>query len=171
MPGTRRNAGPGAQMTRRLPSHRIGLISDTHGLLRSEALEAMRGCDCIIHAGDIGDPAILEALRQIAPLHAIRGNIDRDPWAMRLPERLDLEIAGIRVHVLHDAKQLRLEQAAGDVRVVVCGHSHQPVIHEHAGVLRINPGSAGPRRFRLPIGVGYLHMDRGRVQGELRTLG
>lgn len=153
------------------PSLRIGLISDTHGLLRPEALEALRGCDRIIHAGDIGDCRILETLRQWAPVHAIRGNIDRAGWAATLPERLDLAIGGVRIHVLHDVKQLAGHEGEADAQVVVSGHSHKPGIQEGSGVLLINPGSAGPRRFRLPIGIGYLHIDGGRARGELRTLG
>ncbi|UYB52738.1 metallophosphatase family protein [Xanthomonas sp. AM6] len=147
---------------------RIGLISDTHGLLRPKALAAMQGCDAIVHAGDVGKPEILDALRAIAPLHAIRGNIDTAPWAQPLPEIMDIEIAGVRLHVLHDPKTLAREPASVDV--VVSGHSHKPLLRTRGGVLYVNPGSAGPRRFSLPISVGYLHLDAEGVRGELFDL-
>ena len=147
---------------------RIGLISDTHGLLRPQALAAMQGCDAIVHAGDVGKPEILDALRAIAPLHAIRGNIDTAPWAQPLPEIMDIEIAGVRLHVLHDLKALAREPASVDV--VVSGHSHKPLLQTRGGVLYVNPGSAGPRRFSLPISVGYLHLDAEGVRGELFDL-
>ena len=149
---------------------RIGLISDTHGLLRPEALEAMRGCDRIIHAGDIGGERILETLRRLAPVDAIRGNIDRAEWAAALPERLDLTVGGVRIHVLHDLKQLGGREDQVGAQVVVSGHSHEPGIHQHAGVLLVNPGSAGPRRFRLPVSIGYLHIEGSQARGELRIL-
>lgn len=147
---------------------RIGLISDTHGLLRPQALAAMRDCIAIVHAGDIGTPEILDALRALAPLHAIRGNIDTAPWAQTLPDTLDVEIAGIRLHLLHDLKTLTRDLA--DVDVVVSGHSHKPMQQTRDGVLYLNPGSAGPRRFSLPIGVGYLSLDAGGMRGELHAL-
>ncbi|WP_369978593.1 metallophosphoesterase family protein [Xanthomonas bundabergensis] len=147
---------------------RIGLISDTHGLLRPQALAAMRDCVAIVHAGDIGKPEILDALRALAPLHAIRGNIDTAPWAQALPDTLDVEIAGIRLHVLHDLKTLARNATSADV--VISGHSHKPALQSRDGVLYINPGSAGPRRFSLPIGVGYLYLDAGGVRGALCAL-
>lgn len=150
-------------------SLRIGLIADTHGLLRPQALAAMQDCAAIVHAGDVGKAEILDALRAIAPLHAIRGNIDTAPWAQMLPETLDIAIAGVRLHVRHDLKTLA--HVPTGVHVVVSGHSHMPALQLRDGVLYINPGSAGPRRFRLPIGVGYLHLDAGGVRGELRDLG
>jgi putative phosphoesterase len=153
----------------RTRSLRIGLISDTHGLLRPQALAAMQGCAAIVHAGDVGKAEILDALRAIAPLHAICGNIDTAPWAQALPETLDVEIAGARLHVRHDLKTLA--HAPADVDVVVSGHSHMPALQSRDGVLYINPGSAGPRRFRLPIGVGYLHLESGGIRGELLDLG
>jgi putative phosphoesterase len=143
---------------------RIGLISDTHGLLRPQAAEFLRGCDHVIHAGDIGKPQVLEGLRPIAPLSAIRGNIDTGAWAETLPDTLDLELAGLRIHVLHDLGQLDRDPAAAGIRVVVSGHSHKPRLDEHDGVLYINPGSAGPRRFSLPVSVGEL-----LVAGDLLT--
>lgn len=150
----------------------IGLIADTHGLLRPEALEALRGCDRLIHAGDIGKPAILEALAALAPLDVIRGNNDEGlAWAADLPDVLDLDLGGVRIHLLHDRKQLAIDPVAAGMQVVIAGHSHKPLIEERGGVLYVNPGSAGPRRFSLPISVGYLHITDGRVRAELRTLG
>jgi len=154
---------------RPVPPLRLGVIADTHGLLRPEALDAMRGCAAIVHAGDIGTPAVLDALQELAPLHAIRGNIDTAPWAQALPETLDLDIAGVRLHVRHDLKTLA--RVADGVDVVISGHSHMPSLQTREGVLHLNPGSAGPRRFRLPISVGYLYLDAGGVRGELHRLG
>jgi putative phosphoesterase len=146
------------------------LISDTHGLLRPEALQALSGVQRIIHAGDIGDPGILEELRAIAPLAAIRGNNDRGQWATRLPATLTLTIGGLVIHVLHDIKGLDLDPAAEGVDVVVSGHSHQPAITRREGVLLVNPGSAGPRRFSLPVCIGYLRIRSGLVRGRLRHI-
>lgn len=136
----------------------VGLISDTHGLVRPEALAALRGVDRIVHAGDIGSLAVLTALEAIAPVTAIRGNIDRDPWAGDLPETAWVELAGHTLYVLHDVKALDLDPAAAGVDVVIAGHSHQPRIAKNNGVLYVNPGSAGPRRFRLPICVARLRL-------------
>jgi uncharacterized protein len=147
---------------------RIGLIADTHGLLRPQALAAMRDCVAIVHAGDIGSPQILDALRALAPLHAIRGNVDTGPWAQALPDTLNMEIAGIRLHVLHDLKTLARDGVGMDV--VVSGHSHKPSLHTQGEVMYINPGSAGPRRFHLPISVGYVYLDAGAVRGQLCAL-
>lgn len=135
---------------------RIGLISDTHGLLRPQATAFLHGCDHIIHAGDIGKPQVLDELQAIAPLSAIRGNIDTGTWAEALPDTLDVELAGLRIHVLHDLKQLDRDPAADGIRVVVSGHSHKPLTGERDGVLYINPGSAGPRRFSLPVSAAEL---------------
>lgn len=140
---------------------RIGLISDTHGLLRPQAAEFLRGCDHVIHAGDIGKPQVLEGLRPIAPLSAIRGNVDTGAWAEDLPDTLDLEFAGLRIHVLHDLGQLDRDPVAAGFRVVVSGHSHKPGIDERDGVLYVNPGSAGPRRFSLPVSLGELQAGGG----------
>jgi hypothetical protein len=148
---------------------RIGVIADTHGLLREEAAAALAGCDRILHAGDVGAPAVLDALRAIAPVHAIAGNVDRGAWADALPQRLVLALGGVRIRMLHDRKALAPGEAA-DVDVVVSGHSHQPRLETVDGVLYLNPGSAGPRRFRLPVSVGYLHIAHGTVRGELREL-
>jgi uncharacterized protein len=143
---------------------RIGLISDTHGLLRPEALAFLQGCDHIVHAGDIGTPQVLAALEDIAPLSAIRGNVDTGEWAAALPDTRELILAGIRLLVLHDLKTLDTDPAINGIRVVVSGHSHKPLTEERDGVLYINPGSAGRRRFRLPITAGELV-----VSGDLLT--
>lgn len=149
---------------------RIGLIADTHGLLRPEALAALRGCTQIIHAGDVGKPAVLDGLRAIAPLAAIRGNVDHGDWALALPERLDLRIAALTLHVLHDLKQLDRDPVAAGIGVVIAGHSHQPKVERRDGVLYVNPGSAGPRRFSLPISLAVLELDGGQAQVELINL-
>ncbi|MDH0185041.1 metallophosphatase family protein [Stutzerimonas stutzeri] len=149
---------------------RIGLISDTHGLLRPEAVAALQGCAQIIHAGDIGKPQVLDGLRAIAPLEAIRGNIDTADWAQVLPERLDLRIGGLTLHVLHDLKQLDIDPLAAGVDVVIAGHSHKPKVERRDGVLYVNPGSAGPRRFSLPISLTLLELNDGQAQVELISL-
>lgn len=149
---------------------RIGLISDTHGLLRPEARQALAGVAQIIHAGDIGTPEVLEALRAIAPVHAVRGNNDRGPWARRVPLRLDLRIGRVRVHVLHDLDELDLDPAADRVDVVIAGHSHKPAIVRRDGLLLVNPGSAGPRRFKLPVTIAYLTVEAGSAQAQIRDL-
>lgn len=145
---------------------RIGLISDTHGLLRAEALAFLRGSDAIIHGGDIGPPGILDALRELAPLIVVRGNNDTAPWAQALPETCTVEFDGRRIHVLHDLKQLAMHPAAEDVAVVVTGHSHKPLVRRIGGVVYINPGSAGPRRFSLPIAVGELALHADRIDAR-----
>ncbi|WAE52371.1 metallophosphoesterase family protein [Stutzerimonas frequens] len=149
---------------------RIGLISDTHGLLRPEAVAALQGCAQIIHAGDIGKPQVLDGLRAIAPLEAIRGNIDTADWAQVLPERLDLRIEGLTLHVLHDLKQLDIDPLAAGIDVVIAGHSHKPKVERRDGVLYVNPGSAGPRRFSLPISLALLELNDGQAQVELISL-
>jgi len=137
----------------------IGLISDTHGLLRPQALRALEGSDLIIHAGDVGDPEILEALKTLAPVFAVRGNVDTEPWALALPETEVIETDSVTIYVLHDVHALDLDPVAAGFHVVVSGHSHKPARTEHGGVLFLNPGSAGPRRFDLPVTVALLHMD------------
>ena len=139
---------------------RIGLISDTHGLLRKEAVEALRGSELIIHAGDVGKPEILDALREIAPVVAIRGNVDTEPWAQALPETAVAEAGAAMIYVLHDVNALDLNPEASGFHIVVSGHSHKPGKAERDGVLYINPGSAGPRRFQLPITVAHLRLGR-----------
>lgn len=142
---------------------RIGLISDTHGRLRAEALAFLRGSDHIVHAGDIVGPHILRELAAIAPVTAVRGNNDRGAWAQALPETACLQVGGVLLYVLHDLGELAIDPVAAGVRVVVSGHSHKPLIAERAGVLHINPGSAGPRRFKLPIALGELIVQGGSV--------
>lgn len=137
---------------------RIGLVSDTHGLMRPEALRFLEGSDAIVHAGDIGKPQVLDALRSIAPLHAIRGN--NDGWAADLPDVLTVEIAGVRLFVIHDFKTIGRWPVPPATQVVVCGHSHHPLVTQDAGgFLLVNPGSAGPRRFKLPVTAAELVVD------------
>ena len=149
---------------------RIGLIADTHNLLRPEALAALQGVDHLIHAGDIGGPHILADLERIAPLSVVRGNNDQDSWAGAIPERLTLRFGAIALHVLHDLKQLDIDPAAQGIDVVIAGHSHKPLHEKRNGVLYLNPGSAGPRRFKLLIGVGLLHIEGRQVRAKLITL-
>jgi putative phosphoesterase len=137
---------------------RIGLISDTHGLLRKEALEALRGAELILHAGDVGKAEILETLRKLAPVVAVRGNVDTQEWARSLPATAVAEAGAIRIYVLHDVKQLDLDPVAAGFQIVVSGHSHQPGKNERNGVWYINPGSAGPRRFQLPVTIAFLNV-------------
>src|SRR6266436_2114521 len=139
---------------------KIGLISDTHGLLRKEAVEALRGSELIIHAGDVGKLEILEELRKIAPVIAVRGNVDAEPWAQALPETAVAEAGAAMIYVLHDVNALDLNPATSGFHIVVSGHSHKPGKSERDGVLYINPGSAGPRRFRLPVTVARLRLRR-----------
>jgi putative phosphoesterase len=148
----------------------VGLISDTHGLLRPEALAALAGSRHIIHAGDIGDPAVLEELRRIAPVTAVRGNNDTAAWARKLKETETLELGGRRIYVLHDLSLLEIDPAAEGFDVVVAGHSHRPREERRDGVLYVNPGSAGPRRFSLPIAVAKLTISRRQIGFELRLL-
>ncbi|HET8881485.1 MAG TPA: metallophosphoesterase family protein [Solimonas sp.] len=148
----------------------IGLISDTHGLLRREALTALRGSELIVHAGDIGAPDVLDALRELAPLVAIRGNNDTGAWARKLPDTLTFDADGRRVHLLHDLKTLAVEPRGDGIAVVVSGHSHKPKIERRDGVLYVNPGSAGPRRFSLPVTVATLRVDGPRFDAEIIAL-
>jgi putative phosphoesterase len=145
----------------------IGIISDTHGLLRPEALAALRDSDYIIHAGDIGDPAILKKLEGIAPVTAIRGNVDREAWAKKLPATNVLEVGGISIYVLHNLRDIDLKLEAAGFSIVISGHSHVPRQETKNGVLYFNPGSAGPRRFRLPVTVGRLTVKDGKVSGGI----
>jgi uncharacterized protein len=139
---------------------RIGLISDTHGLLRPQALEALRGSELILHAGDVGKPEILTTLRELAPVVAVRGNVDTSEWARTLPETAVAEAGKILLYVLHDVNALDLNPAAAGFHIVVSGHSHQPEKFERDGVLYINPGSAGPRRFQLPVSIARLDLRK-----------
>jgi putative phosphoesterase len=138
----------------------IGLISDTHGLLRPQALRALEGSDLIIHAGDVGDPEILETLKTLAPVFAVRGNVDTEPWALGLPETEVIETDRATIYALHDAHALDLDPVAAGFHIIVSGHSHKPTRTEHRGVLFLNPGSAGPRRFQLPVTVARLDLSQ-----------
>jgi uncharacterized protein len=151
-----------------LKSGRIGLISDTHGLVRPEALAALKGSDLIIHAGDIGKLEVVESLKTIAPVIAIRGNNDRDSWAKKIPDLLDLRINGTRIYVIHNANDLKGDFSG--FQAVVSGHSHKPGLVTKDGVLFINPGSAGPRRFKLPIAVGCIQLKATKVHVRIITL-
>jgi putative phosphoesterase len=145
----------------------VGLISDTHGSLRPEAVAALAGVELILHAGDVGAPEVLDGLGRIAPVRAVRGNNDRAPWAARLPLTDVIEVGGASIYLLHDLHQLDLDPAAAGMAAVVTGHSHVPLIKSDGSVVYVNPGSAGPRRFRLPITVGKLHVEGGRVEAEI----
>ena len=148
----------------------VGVISDTHGLLRPQAFEALRGSEHIIHAGDIGAPEIISELRKIAPVTAIRGNVDVQTWAREFPETEVVELAGISVYVIHDVHALDLDPKAGGFNVIISGHSHKPSQEYRNGVLYLNPGSAGPRRFNLPISVAKLWIEKGGVRAEIVIL-
>ena len=151
--------------------HLVGVISDTHGLLRPEAIAKLAGVDHLVHAGDIGSPEILDQLREIAPVTAVRGNNDRGAWAKAIPEAQLLDIDGRRLYVLHDISTLDLDPAAAGIAVVITGHSHKPAAAERNGVLFLNPGSAGPRRFKLPISVATLRVCAKSVRAEIHWLG
>lgn len=148
----------------------IGVISDTHGLVRPQALEALRGCDLILHAGDIGSQDVLDQLGQLAPVVAIRGNNDTQAWAHHLPETEVVEINDTLVYLLHNVRELDLDPAAAGFSVVIAGHSHKPAIEHRGGVLFLNPGSAGPRRFTLPISVAHLTPTGDKFSAEIVTL-
>lgn len=147
------------------------MISDTHGLLRPEAVAALRGSTHIIHAGDIGSPEVLQKLAATAPVTAVRGNVDKGTWARKLPETEIVEVGGFSIYVLHDLAQLDLKPEASGFAVVVSGHSHVPKIEERNGVLYFNPGSAGPRRFKLPVTVGQLLIQGRNLTGNFIELG
>ncbi len=151
-------------------THRLGIISDTHGLLRPEAHQALLGCDHIVHAGDIGNADVLRELALIAPLTTVRGNNDHGAWAERIPLTQRIAFGGIDVYVLHDLAQIDVDAAAEGIAVVVSGHSHHPRIEHRDGVLFVNPGSAGPRRFRLPVTVAEIVVDAGKVQARIVEL-
>jgi len=148
----------------------VGVISDTHGLVRPEALSALRGSDLIVHAGDVGRPEVLDALRELAPVVAIRGNNDRGSWADALANTEVVELEGIFLYLVHDVAELDLDPAAAEFAAVISGHSHRPSSEHRDGVLYLNPGSAGPRRFRLPISLARLQLDGGALQAELVAL-
>ncbi len=150
--------------------HRIGIISDTHGLVRPEAIAALRGVDMILHAGDIGAPHVLETLNEIAPVVAVRGNNDKGEWAEALPDWEVVELGSVSIYMLHDLKEIDISPSGAGFQVVVSGHSHKPSIEERRGVLYVNPGSAGPRRFTLPVGIAELRVTGGRVSADLIEL-
>lgn len=149
---------------------RIGIISDTHGLLRPEAEQQLAGVAHIVHAGDIGRPEVIARLKQIAPVSAIRGNVDTGPWAECYPDTETVRIGGRSLHVLHDIHDLKIDPALNGIDAVISGHSHQPRIETVDGVLYLNPGSAGPRRFKLPITLAILELDESGLRPELRHL-
>ncbi len=152
-------------------ARRIGVISDTHGLLRPEAAAALAGSDVVLHAGDVGRPSVLEALAEIAPVLAVRGNVDRGEWATALPSVLTISLAdGLQVHLLHDLAELAIDPAAAGLAAVIFGHSHHAAIETRHGVFLLNPGSAGPRRFRLPVTVAHMEVDAGRLTARLEHL-
>jgi putative phosphoesterase len=149
---------------------RIGVIADTHGLLRPEALKVLKGSNLIIHAGDIGKPQVLEALQEVAPVVAVRGNADKGSWAQALPQSEAIEVAQTWLYVIHDLSELDLEPSAAGFRGVVCGHSHRPSVEIRKGVIFLNPGSAGPRRFNLPISVAVIDVKDRVLQPHLVEL-
>lgn len=145
----------------------VGVLADTHGLLRPEALAALAGCELLVHAGDVGRPEILESLQAIAPLFAVRGNVDRGAWAQALPENQVVWADGARLYVLHDLTELELDPIAAGFQAVISGHTHQPDIEERGGVLYLNPGSAGPRRFRRPVSLARLLVRGAALEAEI----
>jgi len=145
----------------------VGVISDTHGLLRPEAIKLLHGSDHIIHAGDIGSPEIIPALGQIAPVTAIRGNVDKAAWARRFAETEVVELGGLHIYVIHDLNLLALDPKNAGFAAVISGHSHQPKQEVRDGVMYFNPGSAGPKRFRLPVSVGKIRLEGGQLQAEI----
>jgi hypothetical protein len=146
---------------------RIGVISDTHGLLRPETLEGLQGADHILHAGDVGSPDILNALRLLAPVTAIRGNIDEGGPCQHLPPTELVEFGGHHIYMLHDANKLDLNPEAAEISAVIAGHSHKPLVEWRRGVLFLNPGSAGPRRFQLPVTFAWLHIETARMSAQI----
>ena len=151
-------------------SRRIGIISDTHGLLRPEALQKLAGCEHIVHAGDIGSPEVLQGLAALAPVTAVRGNNDCDHWARHIPHSEVIDFGGALVHVLHDLADIDLDPAAAGFAVVVAGHTHVPKIELRDGVLYVNPGSAGPRRFKLPVALAVMRLQGLRASAEIVEL-
>jgi putative phosphoesterase len=151
-------------------AHRVGVISDTHGLVRPEAVAALRGSELILHAGDVGGPEVLAALRALAPVVAVRGNNDRGPWAAALPLTKTLEIGGLRLLLLHDLHDLDVDPVDAGLAAVIAGHSHRPHVERRHGVTFLNPGSAGPRRFTLPVAVARLSVGGGRLRARIVPL-
>jgi uncharacterized protein len=153
-----------------MTEHLIGVISDTHGLLRPQAIAALKGVELILHAGDIGGPEVLAALEKIAPVHAVRGNTDRGDWAYDLPQTRVVEVGGVHLYILHELFALDLEPAAAGLHAVIFGHSHRPHLERKDGVLYLNPGSAGPRRFTLPVSLARLKVSDHSLAAELIEL-
>jgi len=148
----------------------VGVISDTHGLVRAEALTALKGVDVIVHAGDIGTPAVLTALHAIAPVIAVRGNNDRGAWARRIPDTAIVRVGDARLYVLHDVHDLDFDAQQAGFAAIIAGHSHKPLVMARDGIVFLNPGSAGPRRFTLPVTVARLRVSGRRVRGTIITL-
>ncbi|MBD2464845.1 metallophosphoesterase family protein [Oscillatoria sp. FACHB-1407] len=148
----------------------VGVISDTHKLLRPEAIAALQMADLILHAGDIGAPEVLEKLEAIAPVIAVRGNNDKGEWAEALPEEQTVTVESVAIHLLHIVKNLNLAELGAEVQVVISGHSHKPQIEQRDGILFLNPGSAGPRRFKLPICLAFMHIDGTNVETQMVSL-
>ena len=157
-------------MTRASGSARIGLIADTHGLVRPQALAALHGVDRVLHAGDVGKPEVLEALERVAPVTAVRGNVDHGAWADALPRTAEVDSCGHWIHMLHIIEELELDPVAAGFAAVIYGHSHRPSAEKRDGVLYVNPGSAGPRRFTLPVSVALLEVDGSGPRVELIAL-
>ncbi|ANE54992.1 metallophosphoesterase family protein [Methylomonas sp. DH-1] len=150
--------------------YRLGIISDTHGLLRPQALAALRGCERILHAGDVGKPEVLHALNELAPVTAVRRNNDNGVWADELPACARVEAGQVGIYLLHDLAELDIDPTRTGIRIVICGHSHKPSFSERDGVLYLNPGSAGPRRFKLPVAVAELTIGAAAVQARIIPL-
>jgi uncharacterized protein len=150
---------------------KVGVISDTHGMLRGAAIEKLRGCDLIVHAGDVGNPQILEKLRKIGPVYTVRGNVDQEEWADQLPTTEIVEVGGVSLYVLHNLAELDLVPGAAGFQAVIFGHSHLPSIEWRSGVLYLNPGSAGPRRFNRPVSMALLEIKEGQLHPQLIELG
>jgi uncharacterized protein len=148
----------------------IGVIADTHGLVRPQAIEALAGVDMILHAGDVGKQEVLDTLKDIAPVVAVRGNNDKGDWAQTLPDREVVEVGKISIYMLHDVKEIDISPSGAGFHVVVSGHSHKPSVEEHRGVLYINPGSAGPRRFKLPVTLAHLRISGEKAHANLIEL-
>lgn len=149
-----------------MAEHLIGVISDTHGLLRPEVLEALQGVSLILHAGDVGKPEILDQLGEVAPVRAVRGNVDRGEWAQQLPMTEVVEVGGVYLYMLHILEDLDLDPAAAGFQMVIFGHSHKPSQEVKQGVLYLNPGSAGPKRFKLPVSLALLRIQNGEIEVE-----
>jgi uncharacterized protein len=148
------------------PYLRVGLLSDTHGLLRPEARAFVMGCDYIVHGGDVGSADILKELAAIAPVIAVRGNNDKGSWAQRLRETELIRVGNVFVYIIHNIEELDIDPVAAGVRVVVSGHSHKPLVEERGGILFVNPGSCGPRRFKLPVAVGEILVSGSEVKAR-----